>query len=229
MADSYVQGSFAFTCSNAEMALIEEAFQASCDLEADIELSAPSAEFLEAFPPVTRNDPWSGFLTIFPDPDFPNLGVEFEGRNSLERPEISTVMFYSITDFQPDALAGLIQHCCQATLRLAPITFEWACSCSKPKIGEFGGGWCLIFPDRIDFGSTSEAIRNSLNARDPEIDRLARLYGPWGEHPAYPLTDWKQEILNDDTRLSYWSWVDALIVNDGDADKPLHPAVIRRS
>jgi len=99
MADSYVQGSFAFTCSNAEMALIEEAFQASYDLGADIELSASSPEFLEAFPPVMPHGPRSGFLAIFPDPDFPNLGVEFEGGNSLERPEISTVMFYSMTDF----------------------------------------------------------------------------------------------------------------------------------
>jgi len=32
MADCYVQGSFAFICTHAEMALIEEAFQASYDL-----------------------------------------------------------------------------------------------------------------------------------------------------------------------------------------------------
>ena len=112
-------------------------------------------------------------------------------------------------------------------MRQAPIAFEWACNCSKPRIGEFAGGWCLIFPDHVAFGNTSEAIRNSLNARDPEIERLVALHGPWGEHPAYPLTDWKQEVLNGDTRLGYWSWVDALIVNDGDEEKTPDASAIR--
>ncbi|RQW46146.1 hypothetical protein [Novosphingobium sp. LASN5T] len=163
MADSYVQGSFAFTCTNAEMALIEEAFQASCDLEAGGTPADPTPEFLVAFPPGDPADPWSGFLTIFSDPDFPEFGVEFEGGNSLEHPDISTICFYSTTDFQPDALAHLIQHCCQDTLTKAPIGFEWACSCSKPRIGEFGGGWCAVFADRIEIESTREALSQALD------------------------------------------------------------------
>lgn len=162
MADSYVQGSFAFTCSHTEMALIEEAFQASYDLESGDEPPAPSPEFLAAFPPTTPDDCWSGFLAIFPDPDFPTFGVEFEGGNSPEQPEISTVCIYSTTDFQPDPLAALIQHCCQETLRQAPIGFEWACSCSRARIGEFGGGWCAVFADRIEIETTSEALYRAI-------------------------------------------------------------------
>lgn len=162
MADSYVQGSFAFSCSHAEMALIEESFQASFDLESGGEPPAPSPEFLRAFPPTAPDAPWSGFLAIFSDPDFPTFGVDFEGGNSAERPEVSTVCFYSTTDFQPDPLAALIQHCCQATLRQAPIGFEWACSSSRPRIGEFGGGWCAVFADRIEIETTGEALSRAI-------------------------------------------------------------------
>ena len=162
MADSYVQGSFAFTCSHAEMALIEEAFQASFDLQDRNGQGEPSLEFIAAFPPVMPDDPWSGFLAIFPDPDFPNFGVDFEGGNTLDRPDVSTVHLYSMADFQPDALAALIQHCCQSTLRQAPIGFEWACSCSRARIGEFSGGWCAVFADRIAIETTGEALSSAL-------------------------------------------------------------------
>lgn len=144
------------------MAWLPEAFQASYDIESGNSPVEPSPEFLAAFPAVSAGDPWSGFLAIFPDPDFPSFGVEFEGGNSLERPEVSTVCFYSTTDFQPDAVAALIQHCCQETLRQAPIGFEWACSCSKPRIGEFGGGWCAIFADRIEIETTGEALSRAI-------------------------------------------------------------------
>ena len=39
------------------------------------------------------------------------------------------------------------------------------------------------------------------------MDDLIRAYGPWAEHPDYPLIDWKAEVANDDTRLGYWAWV----------------------
>lgn len=162
MADCYVQGSFAFTCSHAEMALIEEAFQASYDLEDGDTPTKPTPEFLAAFPPVSSGESWSGFLAIFPDPDFPNFGVDFEGGNTLDRPGVSTVIFSSTTDFQPDALAALIQRCCQATLRQAPIGFEWSFSCSRPRVGEFGGGWCAVFADRIEIETTREALARAI-------------------------------------------------------------------
>jgi hypothetical protein len=163
MADYYVQGSFAFTCSHAEMALVEEAFQLSYDLQDGREPVDPTPEFMAAFPPDTPDDHWSGFRAIFPDPDFPHFGVAFEGGNTLEQPDITTAAFFSMTDFQPDALAGLIQHCCQDTLRTAPIGFEWACSCSRPRRSEFGGGWCAIFTDHIEFGTTGEALSHALH------------------------------------------------------------------
>jgi len=207
MADSYVHGSFAFTCTHAELALIEEAFQASCDLEVSGTPGEPTPEFLAAFPPESPDEPWSAFLAIFPDPDFPNFGVDFEGGNSLERPEISTVHFYSTTDFQPDALAQLIQHCCQSTLQQTPIGFEWACSCSRPRPGELGGGACAVFADRIIFNNTAQMLERALNG-DPNETPPSGL-GPWDEVPEHPLADWQAEVANGDTRLGYHPWAAA--------------------
>lgn len=217
MADSYVQGSFAFTCTHAEMALIEEAFQASYDLEGGGTPTEPTPEFLAAFPPATPDDPWSGFLAIFPDPDFPTFGVDFEGGNSPERPEISTVIFYSTTDFQPDPLAALIQHCCQTTLCEAPIGFEWACSCSKARIGEFGGGACAIFPDRIVFNNTAQMLERALNDHPGGAPTGQ---GHWDELPEYPLADWQAEVANGDTRQGYRDWAAS---RDEDARTQVQP------
>ncbi|WP_165618480.1 hypothetical protein [Mycobacteroides chelonae] len=31
--------------------------------------------------------------------------------------------------------------------------------------------------------------------------------GVWGEHPKYPVADWRYQVANDDTRSGYWEWV----------------------
>ena len=206
MADSYVQGSFTFSCTHAELALIEEAFEASYAFMAEDTPADPSPEFSAAFPPVKPDDPWSGFLAIFADPDFPDFGVEFEAENPRERPELSTVFVYSTTDFQPDALAQLIRHCCQDTLRQAPIGFEWACSCSRPKVGEFGGGVCAIFADGMVFKTTSAMLGDLLSGKS-HAPSTAESRNGGSEDTEYPLAAWQAEVANGGTRLGYWPWV----------------------
>ena len=208
MADAYVQGSFSFSCTHAELALIEEAFEASYVFMAEDKPADPSPEFLAAFPSVKLDDPWSGFLAIFADPDFPDFSVEFEAGNSCDRPEVSTVFLYSMTDFQPEALAQLIRHCCQDTLRQAPIGFEWACTCSRPRVGEFGGGACAIFADGIAFKTTSAMLSGMLSRKSHAASAAGGGDG-WSEDPEYPIADWEAEVANDDTRLGYWAWVAA--------------------
>ena len=162
MADTWIQGSFAFKCTNAEMALIEEAFQGAADLMDDGEPSDPTPEFLVIFPPTDLADCWSGFRAIFSDPEFPTFGVDFEGGNSLEAPDVCTICFFSTIDFQPDPLAQLIYRCCRETLTRGPIGFELAVSCSRPRVNEFGGGWCAVFADRIEIETTGEALARAL-------------------------------------------------------------------
>lgn len=42
--------------------------------------------------------------------------------------------------------------------------FEWAVTCSRPVIGEFGGGYCIVTPDDILFESTQDVCRDHLEA-----------------------------------------------------------------
>jgi len=62
MADSFVQGSFGFTCSIDEAALIEEAWQLSADLSAGFEPGSVSSEFRAIFPPKVEDDPFNDRL-----------------------------------------------------------------------------------------------------------------------------------------------------------------------
>ena len=72
----------------------------------------------------------------------------------------------SMDDFDAAAIAVVIQRCCPETLAKGPIGFEWAMTCSKPRIGEFGGGWCAIFADRIEIDATNEALSRALAANN---------------------------------------------------------------
>ena len=61
-----------------------------------------------------------------------------------------------------EAIATLIQHICRESLKARPIGFEWANDCNKLRADAFGGGWCLIEADSIEWGSTSQALRSAL-------------------------------------------------------------------
>jgi hypothetical protein len=45
-----------------------------------------------------------------------------------------------------------------------PIAFEWAETCSKPRVGEFGGGACIVTQDAIQFSCTQRWIQEQLAA-----------------------------------------------------------------
>lgn len=163
MAETFLQASFAFACSHHEMALLEEAFLAAADLACDIEPDPPSPEFRAVFPP-SDDDVWSGFRRLFADPAYPGFGAQIEGGNTIENPDRSDVCIYAATDFDPDAVARVIQRCCAGSLEREPVGFEYSWSCTKPRIGEFGGGWCVVHPERIDSGTTGEALAAALRA-----------------------------------------------------------------
>lgn len=167
MADSFVQGSFAFTCTTKEAALIDEAWQIATGLACECEPALVSPEFLTIFPPINDHDPFSGFTAIFDDPAFPEFGADLAANNPPEDPKTCTVSIYSTTDFQPGPIAALIQRCCQDTLEGAPIGFDWSFTCTRPYRDSFGGGWCAIFPKRIEFQTTREALSKALEGEQP--------------------------------------------------------------
>ncbi|MGV7120434.1 hypothetical protein [Sphingopyxis sp. 550A] len=163
MADMWTQGSFAIRCSAAEAALLTEAINAAHDICAALDRDPPGADLLAAFPPSDPGDPWSGFIQAFPDPVFPCVGGDFWSEALPDEPGYCAVSFASMDDFDPAAVAMLIQRCCVETLRAGPVGFEWAATCSKPRIGEFGGGWCAVFADRIEIETTGEALSQALD------------------------------------------------------------------
>lgn len=162
MADHFIQGSFAFTCSIDEAALIEEAWQLAADLMGDFKPAPLSDELLAVFPPTIANNPISGFTAIFDDTNFPDFGADIRVESSTDDPMTCPVTIYSTIDFQPWPIAGLIQRCCQSSLAIAPVGFDWSFTCTKPYLDSFGGGWCAVFPDRIEIEFTREALSKAL-------------------------------------------------------------------
>ncbi|WP_313231176.1 hypothetical protein [Sphingobium yanoikuyae] len=200
MADHHVQGSFAFTCAAAERALIEEAWQRAADLLGDFTPGEPSAAFLAAFMPTDLANPFNGLLAIFDDPAFPDFGAEIQ----IEGDADCVVSIYGTTDFQPGPIAALIRHCCQESLTARPIGFDWSYACSRPRRDSFGGGWCAIFADHVEFGTTQEQLARRLARSAPMPMRDPP--DPWIDDPDHPSVDWVAEVLNGDTRLGYLDW-----------------------
>ena len=42
---------------------------------------------------------------------------------------------------------------------------------------------------------------------NPTDDLSDKYGGVWGDHPDWPIADWREEIVNNYTRLGYWDWV----------------------
>jgi len=163
MADNWTQGSFAFRCTAAECALLWEAQAAGHALADGDDPDSPSAALLAAFPTDDESDPWSGFCKAFADPDFPSVGADFAFEVCADDLMARIACFSSMVDFAPYGIALLIQRCCAGTLAKGPIGFEWAAVCSKPRIGEFGGGWCAVFVNRIELETTAEVLDRALS------------------------------------------------------------------
>lgn len=161
MADSYAQTCFAFQCTEAEWSLLQEAFLLSLDLCSELEPEPRSIAFMTLFPS-DGDDRWSGFRDLFDDRDFPDFGSDLAGGSTADGSGWEAIISAE-TSFEPQAVAKLIQRCCQQTLAAQPIGFEWAVTCSRQRVGEFGGGWGAIFPDRIEIESTWTALSAALS------------------------------------------------------------------
>lgn len=162
MAESFTSGSFEFSCSADEMALLDEAFAAVESLACDFEPIDPTPAFLSAFPPLEAGDQFSGLLALFDDPRFPFLGTELASGLPPDEPGKCPIHIFGIAEFNPRPVASIIQRCCQDALREAPISFEWAYTSTRARPGEFGGGRCAIFADHIDIETTAEALRKLI-------------------------------------------------------------------
>lgn len=163
MADNYSMASFAFACTASEAELLKSAFDLVAELYDDMGDTAEFDPALAAsFPPIDQ-DSFSGLRSIFCDPDYPHLGADIDV--VAQEDGSCAVCIFGTTAFQPDPVATLIQRCCPASLAEAPIAFEWAETCSRPRIDEFGGGYCVIFADDIDIRGTRSLLDEAVSRR----------------------------------------------------------------
>ena len=54
------------------------------------------------------------------------------------------------------------------------------------------------------------------------VESLIETYGGWGDHPEYDSQTWREEVVEEKTRRSYWDWVAAKIEEnseDGEDDE----------
>jgi len=68
---------------------------------------------------------------------------------------------YSEETFDAETLAKHIQGMLKEFCMSGIIAIEWAEYCSKPLIGEFGGGWMVLTKDRYLSGCTTSDIAHA--------------------------------------------------------------------
>jgi len=72
------------------------------------------------------------------------------------------------------------------------------CSISIPDVPEDADKDALLCDSCLKLKEVNDARRDNL----------------WGEYEEYPVSDWQEEVANDDTRRGYWSWVEAKVESD---------------
>jgi len=75
---------------------------------------------------------------------------------------LSSLWLYSEEGLMDDHLIWFIQA---LILKFLPsdyvFTATFACTCSRPRIGEFGGYWIAISKDDVEFGNTWDALEGA--------------------------------------------------------------------
>lgn len=129
-----------------------------------------------------------------------------------------------------DLLAAMLQETLRRHDSSGMIEFEWSCDCSKPRLDGFGGGAIAVWADDMKWGTTSKLLEQFRAEREVEEDEAAEdeaptdalvasrscipdeqtlieRHGVWGEHPEFPVSDWRYQVANNDDRRGYWGWV----------------------
>lgn len=106
---------------------------------------------------------------------------------TIKRIEASQTLIYDTKDYADD--------------------FEIDCLCKG--IEPSNEAFCAFIEERIaeDFGGNIPVYDVIHEGGPPTEAELIKTYTSWGEHPAFPLADWRAEVTSNDTRLGYWAWV----------------------
>ena len=194
MANSYVQAAFAVTMTLADAELIGKAEDALDILELhergcdDPALAAAFAAlgdtFAAVFPP-RDGRPFAGFLALFEDPDYPYLNADISIGEADENGLVT--VFFSGDQINVDNVAELIFRCAKSAL---PCGFQYAWTCDKLRIDEFGGAAVAITEQGVEYYSTSHILDRALsNARDEAASSFVLAT----RDPAHGLSFWNTD------------------------------------
>jgi hypothetical protein len=50
-----------------------------------------------------------------------------------------------------------------------------------------------------------------MSVMEKSSDELREQFGHWGDNPVHSVSEWKQEVQADNTRIGYWEWVATLL------------------
>jgi hypothetical protein len=76
---------------------------------------------------------------------------------------------YSEEFFTPDHVIAFVQTYLQQRNPRGVFTMTYACTCSKPVVGEFGGGWFAISANEYKCGHTHDAANEALKILEARI------------------------------------------------------------
>jgi hypothetical protein len=156
MANNYLQFSFAIpNITGDEAAWIRE-YLAYAERIADYDNDAWSAAIKDQVPPA--HDPLYASVQ-----DNGSLGFEWEIDDE------DGLWIYAEESGDPDSAALLVQKFLATHRPNAYVGFEWAATCSKMRLDEFGGGAAIITATEITWNSTSAWVQE-------QKDRLHTLH-----------------------------------------------------
>lgn len=151
MSNVYTKTSFAFVLQAAEASLLREALVLAAALDgspSDEEMvqawDITSQTFKDRFPPRSPDEPLSGFLAIFSDPDFPSFDAMIivppdDGGEGYE-------IAITSDQFDPETIANLLVAIVETN---ATITATWAETADRKRPDHFSGGGFRIEGGRI--------------------------------------------------------------------------------
>jgi hypothetical protein len=138
---------------------------------------------------------------------------EFEEGEDEDAP--GHVVFHADECGSPERLAHLVQTYLRRFHPDRSWALSWSVTCSKLRVGEFGGGGVLVTAERLCWVNTWEFLEEQAD----RFEKIGRCE-PHGEHPQFPRADWGRAVGEGQTVLGYWGWVVARLTALEPDDSP---------
>lgn len=161
MADYYLETSFKLGVTRDEAEIFKEVINVltemdgTCVLEIEEPLYAKCSDAFKEIFPKGDNMPFDNLRAIDDYNEHINISFDVDYEDSND----GALIYISGNQVEIQIIANIIWHICKSAL---PFGFTYSYSCSSPRIGEFGGGYCVIDDNGADFFSTRELMVDGI-------------------------------------------------------------------